>query len=128
MLEPAPTGEIGYSNGIVQTEVAGAPTNRRGGPDTYCCPRSELTVTRHETARILGADAHTRERLWYIVHGYSKSSRIKFQPWRRTLVHIQEVYLQVQPAPKLPHAEPYMEWAEIYKWRFVCHRLGLVIG
>jgi hypothetical protein len=84
MVEPeAPTAEIGHtivqwSSGIVRMEEAGGLTNHREGPDMDCCPRSELTVARHETVRILGADAHMRQRLWYIVHGRSKLSRITY--------------------------------------------------
>ena len=74
-------------------EEAGELTNHQEGPDMDCCPRSELTVARHETVRILGADAHMKRRLWYIVHGCSELSRITYQPSRRTLVHIQVVLL-----------------------------------
>jgi hypothetical protein len=41
-------------------EVAGAPTNHQEEPDMYRYPRCDLTEVRHETVRILGADAHTK--------------------------------------------------------------------
>jgi hypothetical protein len=67
MLEPdAPTTAeirdttVQWSSGIAQMGEAGAPTSHREGPDTYRCPRCKSTVARHETVRILEADAHTR--------------------------------------------------------------------
>jgi len=68
---------VQWSSGIAQTEAAGESTDHREEPelDTYCCPRCGSAEARHETVHILGTDAHTRARLWYIVHDCSKSSQ-----------------------------------------------------
>ena len=86
MLEmEASTAEIWHIINIVQwssdtarMEVAGAPTNHQEEPDMYRCSRCDLTEARHEIARILGADAHTRADLWDTVQDCSKSSKVEY--------------------------------------------------
>jgi len=66
------------SSGIARMEEVGAPTDHRVEQDTYCRPTSsqnrDPTVARHETVRILGADARTKAQWWYTVHARSWSS------------------------------------------------------